>query len=72
LTAWAAGKLTPDSITELIKKSGIEDKVNHKKLILPGGVAVLSGKLAEISGWEVLVGPYDSGGIPSFLKQRWV
>ena len=72
LTAWASGKLTPDSITELIKKSGIEDKVNHRKLILPGGVAVLSGKLAEISGWEVLVGPYDSGGIPTFLKQRWV
>jgi len=72
LTAWAAGKLTPDSITELIKKSGIEDKVSHRKLILPGGVAVLSGKLAEVSGWEVLVGPYDSGGIPSFLKQRWV
>lgn len=71
LTAWAAGKLTPDSITELIKKSGIEEMVNHRKLILPGGVAVLSGKLAEVSGWEVLVGPYDSGGIPSFIKQRW-
>lgn len=72
LTAWAAGKLTPESISDLIKKSGVEEKVNHKKLILPGGVAVLSGKLNEVSGWEVLVGPYDSGGLPSFLKQRWL
>ncbi|WP_066635915.1 acetyl-CoA decarbonylase/synthase complex subunit gamma [Desulfolucanica intricata] len=71
LTAWAAGKLTPESIYELMQKTGIEEKVNHKKLILPGGVAVLSGKLNEISGWEVLVGPRESAGIPSFLKQRW-
>lgn len=71
LTGWAAGKFTPEKITEMLQKSGISDKVSHKKCIIPGGVAVLSGKLQELSGWEVLVGPRESAGIPSFVKQRW-
>jgi acetyl-CoA decarbonylase/synthase complex subunit gamma len=35
---------------------------------LPGGVAVLSGKLEEESGWNVEVGPRESSGIPSVLR----
>ncbi|MFZ5597412.1 MAG: acetyl-CoA decarbonylase/synthase complex subunit gamma [Bacillota bacterium] len=72
MTGWAAGKFTPEKITEMLQQSGIADKVKHRKVIIPGGVAVLSGKLAELSGWEVLVGPRESAGIASFLKQRWL
>ncbi len=72
MTGWAAGKFTPEKITEMLQTSGIADKVKHRKVIIPGGVAVLSGKLQELSGWEVLVGPRESAGIPSFLKQRWL
>ncbi|HBX24026.1 MAG TPA: acetyl-CoA decarbonylase/synthase complex subunit gamma [Desulfotomaculum sp.] len=71
MTGWAAGKFTPEKITEMLNTSGVAEKVTHRKVIIPGGVAVLSGKLNEISGWEVLVGPRESGGIPSFIKQRW-
>lgn len=71
MTGWAAGKFTPEKITETINNLGLADKVSHRKLIIPGGVAVLSGKLQELSGWEVLVGPRESAGIPTFLKQRW-
>ncbi len=71
LTGWAAGKFTPEKITEMLQESGISDKVKHRKVIIPGGVAVLSGKLQELSGWEVLVGPRESAGISTFLKQRW-
>lgn len=71
LTAWAAGKFTPETIADTVKKLGIMDKVNHKKIIIPGGVAVLSGKTAELSGLEVIVGPRESAGLPSFFKQRW-
>lgn len=71
MTGWAAGKFTPEKITEMLNESGIADKVSHRKVIIPGGVAVLSGKLQELSGWEVLVGPRESAGIPSFIKQRW-
>ncbi|MCL4441798.1 MAG: acetyl-CoA decarbonylase/synthase complex subunit gamma, partial [Firmicutes bacterium] len=72
MTGWAAGKFTPEKITELLQTSGIADKVKHRKAIIPGGVAVLSGKLQELSSWEVLVGPRESAGIASFLKQRWL
>lgn len=71
LTAWAAGKFTPETIADTVKKLGVMDKVNHKKIIIPGGVAVLSGKTAELSGLEVIVGPRESAGLPSFFKQRW-
>ncbi|MEW6275660.1 MAG: acetyl-CoA decarbonylase/synthase complex subunit gamma [Bacillota bacterium] len=71
LTGWAAGKFTPEKVTEMLKNSGIAEKVKHRKVIIPGGVAVLSGKLQELSGWEVIVGPRESSAIPSFIKQRW-
>ena len=71
LTAWAAGKFTPETIADTVKNLGIMDKVNHNKLIIPGGVAVLSGKTAELTGCEVIVGPQDSAGLPSFFKKVW-
>lgn len=71
LTAWAAGKLSPEKISETIDSLGIKEKINHNKIIIPGHVAVLSGKLQELTGMEVVVGPRESSGIPSFLKQRW-
>ncbi len=72
LTAWAAGKFTPETIADTVKKLGILEKVNHNSIIIPGGVAVLSGKTAELLGAEVIVGPRESAGIPSFFKQRWL
>ena len=71
LTGWAAGKFTPERITEMLLQSDIAERVSHRRLIIPGGVAVLSSKLQELSGWEVLVGPLESSGIPAFVKQRW-
>jgi acetyl-CoA decarbonylase/synthase complex subunit gamma len=71
LTAWAADKFTADTIAAAIKQSGVEDKVGHRKIVIPGGVAVLSGKLQEASGWQVLVGPRESSGIPTYLKTTW-
>ncbi len=68
LTAWAAEKFTPHKITEAVNKSGIKDTVSHKRLIIPGYVAVLSGELEDESGYEVIVGPKEAAGIPTFLK----
>jgi acetyl-CoA decarbonylase/synthase complex subunit gamma len=69
LTAWAAEKFTVEMIAELLnKESGIKDKVSHRKVIIPGLVAVMTAKLKEESGWDVLVGPREAMGIPKFLK----
>lgn len=68
LTAWAAEKFTPAKISDTINKFSAKDIVSHKKLIIPGYVAMMSGDLAEQSGWQVVVGPKEAAGIPSFLK----
>lgn len=68
LTAWAAEKFTPEKITESINKFGVKDKLSHTRLIIPGYVAVMSGDLEDKSGWQVVVGPKEASGIPSFLK----
>ena len=68
LTAWAAEKFTPEKIADSINKFGIKDTVSHTKLIIPGYLAVMSGDLEDKSGWQVVVGPKEASGIPSFLK----
>jgi len=69
LTGWAAGKFDADKIATTVKSTGITGKINHKKLIIPGAVSVLSGELEdELPGWEILVGPREAVDIPSYMK----
>ena len=67
----AGRKLTSDKVAETLKETKIEEKVKHRKLIIPGKAARLSGEIQELSGWEVLVGPRDSSEIPKFLQDHW-
>ena len=71
LTAWASDKFNADTITKALKKSGIEAKVSHRKLVIPGFVAVLSAGVEDESGWSVQIGPKEASGIPSYLKKQW-
>ncbi len=70
LTAWAAGKFVGDAIGAFIKKSGITEKVKHRKVVIPGAVAAVSGDLEEElgAGWEVKIGPREAAHIPAYLK----
>jgi acetyl-CoA decarbonylase/synthase complex subunit gamma len=68
LTAYAAGKFEPEKIAEAMAACGIADKVKHRNVIVPGYVAVISGKLAELSSWKTIVGPREASGIVSFSK----
>jgi acetyl-CoA decarbonylase/synthase complex subunit gamma len=72
LTAWAAGKFDAERIAKDVKAFNVEEKVPHKKLILPGHVAVLSGELEEeLPGWEILVGPREAVDIGAYLETMW-
>lgn len=71
LTAYAAEKLTAEGTAAAMKKYGLDELVSHRKAIIPGFVAVMSGALAEESGWEILVGPREASGIPTYLKTVW-
>lgn len=72
LTAWAAGKFDSEKIAKTVKSSGIEEKIKHRKLIIPGYVAVLMGELEdELSGWNIMVGPKDAVDISGYIKKVW-
>jgi len=69
LTAWAAGKFDAERIAKAVKSAGMEEKVSHRKLIIPGHVSVLLGELEEeLPGWEILVGPREAVDLPGYLK----
>jgi acetyl-CoA decarbonylase/synthase, CODH/ACS complex subunit gamma len=70
LTAWAAGKFDAERIAKTVKQLGIAEKLNRKRIVLPGHVAVLSGELEEeLPGWEIRVGPREAVDLPAFMKQ---
>jgi len=75
LTAWAAGKFTGDAVGTFVKKCGIEDRVKHRKILIPGKVARIRGELEDALNleWEVVIGPRETTGIahflPAFAKQ---
>ncbi len=72
LTAWAAGKFDAERIAKTVKNTGIAEKVNHRKVVIPGHVAVLMGELEEeLPGWQIKVGPREAVDLPRFLKTAW-
>jgi acetyl-CoA decarbonylase/synthase complex subunit gamma len=71
LNSYADDKLTGETIAKAVKASGILNQVRHKKLIIPGLVAVLKGELEDEAACEVVVGPEEAAGIPNFLKTQW-
>jgi acetyl-CoA decarbonylase/synthase complex subunit gamma len=71
LTAWASDKFNAETITQAMKKTGIEEKVSHRQVVIPGFVAVLSAGVEDESGWTVQIGPKEASGIPSYLKNQW-
>jgi acetyl-CoA decarbonylase/synthase complex subunit gamma len=69
LTAWAAGNFDAEVIAKMVKQFNVADKIAHRKIIIPGLVAVISGELEdELSGWEVMVGPREAVDLQAYLK----
>ncbi len=72
LTAWAAGKFDAEKIAKTVKNTGIAEKVGHRKVVIPGHVAVLMGELEEeLPGWQIKVGPREAVDLPRYLKTAW-
>ena len=72
LTAWAAGKFDAARIAKSVKTTGVTEKINHQRLVIPGDVAVLMGELEEeLPKWEINVGPREAVDLPNYLKVRW-
>jgi len=71
LTAWASDKFNAATITKALKNAAVDQKVTHRKLVIPGLVAVLSAGVEDESGWSVQIGPKEASGIPAYLKKQW-
>ncbi len=69
--ALAGAKFTASLVKEHLEKFKVDEKVNHKTIIIPGMAARLSGEIEDITGWRVLVGPIDSSRIPKFIEEKW-
>jgi len=70
-SAVAGRYFTADSIANALKSCNVAALVSHTSLIIPGLAARLSGETEESTGWQILVGPKDSSGIPQFLREHW-
>jgi len=69
LTGWAAGKFDAEKIAKSVQQFNVPSKISHKKIVIPGLVASISGELEEeLPGWEVRVGPREAIDIPAYLK----
>jgi len=67
----AGRKLTAEKVADAIKETCIENKVKHRKIIIPGKASRISGEIEELSGWKVQVGPRDSSEIPKYVIDKW-
>jgi len=71
LTAYSGDKLNERIVADAMAKNEVGKQVKHRKLIIPGYVAVMSGKLEEATGWEIMVGPRESAMLPKYLQEVW-
>lgn len=72
LTAWSAGKFDADKIAKTVKGQNAAEKVTHRNVIIPGGVAVLRGELEEaLPDWKIMVGPREAMAVGGYLKEHW-
>ena len=68
MTAFAAGKLTPESVAKAIEDFQVKEKSSRNEIILPGMVSRMSGKLGELTDMKITVGPRESSGLPKLMK----
>ncbi len=74
LNALAGGQLNAQLMAQALKQLERSCRVRHRTVIIPGSAARLRGEVEDLTGWEVILGPMDSAGIPVFLKTsrlRW-
>ncbi|MBN2027571.1 MAG: acetyl-CoA decarbonylase/synthase complex subunit gamma, partial [Actinobacteria bacterium] len=63
-------KLNEKTVAQAMQKHEVEKLVKHRKLIIPGYVAQISGELEEeLPDWDIVIGTREAADIPAFLRQ---
>jgi ferredoxin len=70
--AAAGGRLTDHSVISALKTSGIEQRVRHRRVVLPQLVAagIRAHRVQQRSGWCCVWGPVYAEDIPEFLRRE--
>ncbi len=72
LNAYAGDKLSAEDVVKTLAEQKVAEKVNHHKLIIPGLLPSFRAEIEDTSEWkEVLIGPENATGIPTFLAENW-
>jgi NAD-dependent dihydropyrimidine dehydrogenase PreA subunit len=74
VNVWCAatgGLLSNHDVVSVLKTSGIEERVDHRHVILPQLAATgIEGKaVREKAGWRIVWGPVEADDIPAFLDR---
>lgn len=71
--AAGAEEFNTHSVVSIVKTSGIEDKVNHRTLILPplGAPGIKASDVKAQTGWKVKWGPAYAEDIPLYLENNF-
>ena len=73
VNVWCAatgGLLTHHDVISVIKTSGIEGRVDHRRIILPqlAATGIEAAVVHRRTGWKVLWGPVEAREIPAYLR----
>jgi len=73
INVWCAasgGHLSTHQIVTALKTSGVEDRVTHRRAILPqlAATGVRAVEVAERCGWTIRFGPVRADQIPEYLE----
>ncbi|MFC1830164.1 copper oxidase, partial [Thermodesulfobacteriota bacterium] len=71
--AAGAGVYNTHSVVSVVKTSGIEDKVNHRTLILPplSAPGIKAADVTAQTGWRVKWGPVYAKDIPRYIADNF-
>jgi hypothetical protein len=74
VNVWCAaggGHLTDHDVVAVIRSSGIEQRVNHRTLVLPqlAATGIERREIAERTGWKTRWGPAHLDDLPEFLDR---
>jgi NAD-dependent dihydropyrimidine dehydrogenase PreA subunit len=70
--AAAGGHLTSHQVVTALKTSGVEERVEHRRAILPqlAATGVLAREVSQRCGWKLRFGPVYAEDVPRYLAQR--
>lgn len=62
------GQLNVENTSRFVNENGIENRINHRKLIIPGRTSQNQASLEKVlPEWEIIVGPTDPARLKEFL-----